>query len=344
MNIQTEAEKIWLEIISEFLDVKASESDITKRVTRATYRWMIKQIIDWMMEEYGGYVHPDKIRPPDVRSLIRKPVVGLSRNMDRRLKDSPELAAPAVSTQKLRLAVLAGLYDVAIYREYTQINPASVFRRLWSSPKDIDDLDRKTLTHEEREKFFQTLKGLTNCPHKTARNLAIFKLFEATGLRRGGMDSLNLEDINFTDFTLKVTEKGNKIRTVPILDSAHESLLDWVHNHRPFFESEKCPTSALWIGSTGKRVCASSIGDISHRCMKKCGFNKIHFGPHLLRHTFVTDSIEQGADIRDVAEIVGHVCVSTTQIYDHSSKKIILERFRKARNSDNSQNQNGGDL
>jgi integrase/recombinase XerC len=341
MTDKIDAKCVWLEIIDEFLDLKASPSDPTKLVTRRNYNSMCVQIVDWMTEEFGGFVLPSEISPPKVRSLIRRPVIARGRNKDRQFKDSIGMAAPAVATQKLRLAVLAGLYDVAIYNGYAQTNPASAFRRLWNMPREADDLDSKTLTHKERQKFFQTLIGLTKNPHKTARNLAMFKLFEATGVRRGGMVGLNIEDINYEDFTLTVTEKGNRTRTVPILESAHASLLDWVQNHRPSFENENHPTSALWIGPTGRRMSYELVGIISRKCMNLCGFHKIHFGPHLLRHTFVTDSIEAGADIRDVAEVVGHVCISTTQAYDHASKKIILDRFRNARRSGSSHNQDG---
>ena len=158
------------------------------------------------------------------------------------------------------------------------------------------------------------------------------------------MTSLQLEDIDFDSFTLIVTEKGNKTRYVPILESAHESLLDWVQNHRPFFLEGEKPSSALWLTRHGRQLGYDSIREICRVTMLDCGLQKAHSGPHLLRHTFATDSLEMGVDIRDLAEVMGHSSISATQIYDHSSKKIVLERFRKAREAGSALSQKEDEL
>jgi len=121
---------------------------------------------------------------------------------------------------------------------------------------------------------------------------------------------------------MKVLGKGKKERLVPIGNKALETIKDYL-DHR------KKNTSALFLNKNGTRLTARSICNITHKYIAQVSA-QLHVSPHVLRHSFATHLLNRGADLRAVQELLGHVNLSTTQIYTHVTTERLQSIYKKA--------------
>lgn len=163
------------------------------------------------------------------------------------------------------------------------------------------------------------------------RNIAIIELIYCLGLRIGELVNINLEDIDLGEQTILIHGKGRKERILYISSSeVIDKLTKWL-NARTFFN----PMSAsLFVNKYGSKLSIYTIEDIFYKYRDMSGIDH-RSTPHFLRHTFATQLLDNGADLRSVQEILGHSSIITTQIYTEVSterKKQVLLKFN-ARNS-----------
>lgn len=163
------------------------------------------------------------------------------------------------------------------------------------------------------------------------RNIAIIELIYCLGLRIGELVNINLEDIDLDEQTILIHGKGRKERILYISSSeVIDKLTKWL-NARSFFN----PMSAsLFVNKYGSKLSIYTIEDIFYKYRDMSGIDH-RSTPHFLRHTFATQLLDNGADLRSVQEILGHSSIITTQIYTEVSterKKQVLLKFN-ARNS-----------
>ena len=177
------------------------------------------------------------------------------------------------------------------------------------------------LTTLEIEKFFEK-KELTT-PYEI-RNCLILELLFATGLRVSELVSIRLTDIDQKEQSIRTLGKGKKERIVYYGDYAKEMLELYLKEARNvLLENRK--SEYLIVGKNSSKLTRVRIGEIIDDEMRKTGLEH-HISPHVLRHTFATQLLNNGADIRSVQELLGHENLSTTQIYTH----ITSEQLRKA--------------
>ena len=219
------------------------------------------------------------------------------------------------------------LYDCSLIETYP-------FQRLKFKYKKEHTLP-KTLTIEEVKKLLYCITSsfsLTSSNFKIfegTRDLAIIDLLISTGIRIGEICSIKLNDINMTDKTLLIHGKGKKQRLL-YLSSAEtvNNLKKWLDirsNHL---------NNYLFLNRYGNSLTIHSIEDIfyKYRDLSKINPNST---PHYLRHTFATNLLTNGADIRSVQEILGHSNISTTEIYTEISinrKQEVLTKFNYRNN------------
>lgn len=150
------------------------------------------------------------------------------------------------------------------------------------------------------------------------RDYAMIDLAYSCGLRRCELHGLDVEDISPGGGTIRVTGKLGKQRIVPLGKNALADLLYYVYHVRPKLLSGGGKTSALFISwqAGGKRMNRGSINKAFGRLRRKYGVDK-SLVPHGLRHAFATDLLRSGAPVQDVAKMLGHVRLETTQVYTH---------------------------
>lgn len=160
------------------------------------------------------------------------------------------------------------------------------------------------------------------------RDLAMIELLYATGMRISECTQLNLEDIQLTMGFVRVTGKGHKERIIPLNQTAIKHIEMYIQNARAKLFKPGGDNDALFINQAGKRLTRQGIAKLLKQHAKKAGITK-EMTPHLMRHSFATHLIENGADLRAVQEMLGHSDITTTQIYTHVGKKRLKEVYKE---------------
>lgn len=165
------------------------------------------------------------------------------------------------------------------------------------------------------------LEGIAVDAPRGLRDRAILELLYASGLRVSELVNLTLERIDFDNRVVRVTGKGNKTRLVPVGQKACAAIQGYLNKERPEMV-RKCTGSEVFLSSRGTKLTTVRIWQIVKACAKNAGL-EINVYPHLLRHSFATHLLSNGADLRIIQEMLGHADISTTQIYTHVDQQRL---------------------
>ena len=154
------------------------------------------------------------------------------------------------------------------------------------------------------------------------RDKSIFEVLYSTGIRVSELVGLDIEDVDFISNIIKVMGKGRKERLVPIGDKALEALQNYI-DKRPL------KSDVLFLNKNGTRLTSRSVCNIINKYVLKEAMNQ-HVTPHMFRHSFATHLLNHGADLRSVQELLGHVNLSTTQIYTHLTTDKLKKVYDQA--------------
>lgn len=156
------------------------------------------------------------------------------------------------------------------------------------------------------------------------RNKAMLEVLFATGLRISELTSLKLGQINFDECIIRVNGKGSKERIVPIHETALIYLKDYIYNYRSFLV--KNDSDYVFLNKDGGKISRQGFFKILKSLTAKSGIKK-EISPHVLRHSFATHLLNNGADLRVIQELLGHENLETTEIYSHLQNKKIEEDY-----------------
>jgi len=181
----------------------------------------------------------------------------------------------------------------------------------------------------------QEVQALLNAPNLSTpngiRDKAILELFYSTGLRLHEMTSLTIYDLDLRNRLLRITGKGKKEAILPIGEKAVFALERYLKEVRRLWIKRNPSERVLWLGSLPPH---SALKSQAIKVMIKTYGRKIHLGkrvyPHLLRHTFASHLVSNGASVIAVQKLLRHSSLATTQIYTHVTINEIKEGFRKA--------------
>jgi integrase/recombinase XerC len=161
------------------------------------------------------------------------------------------------------------------------------------------------------------------------RDQAILEVLYAGGLRLQELVNLKLRDLDLSRGYLLVFGKGAKERLAPIGIPAVKSLERYLQLARPrLLQRNPQPVDAVFLNYRGSRLSGRSIERMMDKYLRIMALNR-KISPHTLRHTFATHLLDNGADLRAVQELLGHVDISTTQIYTHLTKERIRAVYLK---------------
>jgi len=159
------------------------------------------------------------------------------------------------------------------------------------------------------------------------RDRAIVELLYASGLRISELADARLENLNFEERILRVTGKGNKMRLVPVGRKACAALASYISTERPTLVKRRSG-SAIFLSNRGTKLTTVRIWQIVKARARHSGL-EINIYPHLLRHSFATHLLSNGADLRIIQEMLGHADISTTQVYTHVDQQRLKAVHRK---------------
>jgi integrase/recombinase XerD len=160
------------------------------------------------------------------------------------------------------------------------------------------------------------------------RDRAILELFYASGLRISEVTSARLENLSLEEGWIRITGKGNKTRLVPVGGAARETVRRWLEAARPKLVKPKTQ-AFLFLNRNGGKLTTARVWQIVKERAKLAGLDPAKVHPHLLRHSFATHLLGNGADLRVIQEMLGHADISTTQIYTHVDQQRLKETHRR---------------
>lgn len=154
------------------------------------------------------------------------------------------------------------------------------------------------------------------------RDRLIIEMLYATGTRVSELVNIKVSDIDFNNRKIRVCGKGNKDRIVYYGEYAEDALKEYISTHK------KNKDNYLFMNSRGEKITDRGIRYIIDNIMNKLSV-KTHVTPHVLRHTFATDMLNNGCDIKVVQELLGHASLKTTEIYTHVTNERLKEVYYK---------------
>ncbi len=219
-----------------------------------------------------------------------------------------------------KISSVKSFYDYLVNEKYKDINP---FQNA-VLPKESKKLP-KFIYENEMNDF---LSRIDTSSLKGKRDICIFELLYGCGLRVSELCSIRLKDIDYVNKTILVHGKGSKDRYVPIHDLAIKKIKDYLVFTRNVFVSRysKQDTFHLFVNFKGSVLTDRGVREILNKELERQA-STLHLTPHAFRHSFATHLLDHGVDLRTVQELLGHVSLSTTQIYTKVSKEKLKEIY-----------------
>lgn len=216
------------------------------------------------------------------------------------------------------LSILNSFYNYYLSEEKIRENPVKNIPHP-KTPKKLPSY----LTIDEVDKLLD-IKFLTSFDY---RNKAMLELMYATGLRVSELLSLKLSNINLKDTYVKILGKGSKERIVPFSDYALKYLNLYLEDYRPIILNNH-DSDYVFVNYQGNMLSRQSFFKMLKKEALKKGINK-NIYPHMLRHSFATHLLNNGADLRVIQELLGHNDLKTTEIYAHLANQKIKKDYEK---------------
>lgn len=224
------------------------------------------------------------------------------------------------------LSSIRGFYTFLVIKHVIPNNPYKLIK----NPKK----EHKLPNFLQYDEFIKLIDELKKDDDLDIRNRLILELLYATGLRVSELVNICLKDISFQDLSIKVLGKGNKERIVYFGEYALDILNKYLNGYRNDLLNGKC-SEYLLINKNGDHLQVHGVEEALDQIAKKASLNH-KISPHVLRHTFATHLLNDGADLRTVQTLLGHSSLSTTQIYTHITNERLREVYLHTfpRNSD----------
>ena len=229
-----------------------------------------------------------------------------------------------VKTKAHYLTVLNSFYKYLLFMGKCSINPCDGIKH----PKLSKKLP-EYLTGEEINKLFDI--RLTK--PIDYRNKAMLEVLYATGTRISELINLELNQIDFDECIIRVTGKGKKDRIIPIGDTAMDALKNYILNYRIFLVKTN-DNNYVFLNKNGNKISRQGFFKILKGLAFDAGIKK-DISPHTIRHSFATNLLNNGADLRIIQELLGHENLQTTEIYSHLTNKKIEDDYQNHPHANN---------
>lgn len=243
-------------------------------------------------------LNPDQVTPDDLKELLRQMnEIGI-----------------AVNTQCRIISGLRTFFRMLVINDVMPENPASLIE-MPMRPKRLPDV----LTDEDIAAMQATLD--LSMPGQ-ARNNVIIEILYGCGLRVSELVNLKLSNVYEDEEMLQIIGKGNKERWVPINPHALNLLKDYIFTIRSQQQPKSGEEKYVFLNLRGSHLSRVAVFQFIKEAVEKAGIRK-NVSPHSLRHSFATELVQNGADLRAVQEMLGHESLSTTEIYTHLTRQFL---------------------
>ena len=301
-------------MINDFLEHLEIEAGRSKK-TVENYRLYLERFVT-IVEEI---VKKDEVKPADIsREVLRRYRLKLNRLGSEMGGDDLKAI-----TQAYHLIALRGFLKYLARREIRSLDPSLV---------DLPKVARKQVTFLHYDEVEDMLAQIDVSTESGLRDRAIIELLYSGGLRVSELVGLNRDSINLERREFMVRGKGSKDRPIFISKSAADKVADYLNARSDslpaLFLNNSRNLNAVDTSGNFRRITARSVERIVEKYARLAGITK-HVSPHTLRHSFATDLLMNGADLRSVQSMLGHADISTTQIYTHVTDAHLREIHEK---------------
>ena len=298
-------------LVEDFLQYLRNERGHAEN-TQQTYAGLLGRFVAWAQPQ--GLTDWRAVELSHLTAFLQhereRALAGTSSGSTRRLSSE---------SVYLQIAALRAFYRFA---ETEKLLPANVAENL-SLPRRWQRLP-KALTADEIDKL---LKPPVPATPSVLCDQAILELAYASGLRVSELCHLRLEQLQLDAGFVNVIGKGNKERVVPLGRAAGEALRRYLGAGRPELVSPKSP-GTVFLTQRGTAFARETLWQRIKRRVKHAGIGR-NVTPHMLRHSFATHLLENGADLRVIQELLGHASINTTEVYTHTTGERLREVHRK---------------
>jgi len=277
------------------------------------------------LENYGRYLDRflqfTKVTSP---SQITEDAIRQYRLQLNRLRDSDGKGLKKV-TQNYHIIALRNFLKYLAKRDIKSVSAEKV---------ELGKQEDREVTFLERDELDRLLNAPEGIKLESLRDKALLTTLFSTGMRVSELCALDRDKIDSKRGEVSIRGKGSKIRVVFLSDDAKNILSDYL-NKRPDTDEAlfiRVPHSKNFSKEADLRLTPRSIQRIVEKYATKAGIVGKNVSPHTLRHSFATDLLRNGADIRSVQALLGHSSVTTTQIYTHVTDKQLREVHEKFHN------------
>ncbi len=304
-----------IKYLIDFLDYSEIEKGLATK-TQENYTRFLRKFFHWLESAGLAELKPAALTPDHVWQYK----VFLSRHLDPKTRKTLKK-----STQNYYLIALRSLLEFFVEKDISSLPPSKVKLAKDRADKEIKFLKLEQLAQLLAAPASDSLIGL--------RDRAILESLFSTGLRVAELAALNRDQVRLrggeNDLEIAVVGKGSKIRTVYFSVRAVKAL-------KAYLDERKDLDEALFINyrrgsarsEASRRLTVKSLEDIVKKYVKITGL-PVMATPHTLRHSFATDLLNHGVDLRTVQEFLGHSNIATTQIYTHVTNKQLRDVHRR---------------
>jgi integrase/recombinase XerC len=284
--------------VDAFLEYLTAARGVSPRTAEA-YAKDVVQLVDYLAEVWGEARAGDfdKVTYP----LLRRYLARLHQ------------ARYARRSMARKLSALRSFFGFLVARGLVEHNPAALLR----SPKQTHDLPEYLYTRE-----MELLLAEPDVSEPLGqRDRALLEFFYATGCRRAEVVGLDLDRLDLQECSARVIGKRDKERLVLFGEPCREALVAYLEGARPLLLNnarQPFAETAVFISRLGRRLSVGTVNQIVEKYVLRVGVSH-HITPHKLRHTFATHLLDAGADLRTIQELLGHVDLTSTEIYTHVS-------------------------
>lgn len=291
----------WQSLIKDFKNFLKFEKNLTENTIKS-YVLDVKKLIDFIEDNYKNK-KADDITNNDIKQFIytQSKIIG-------------------TRSQSRLISSIKKFFHFLEIEKTIEENPTDELEY----PK-IGLKIPETLTTIEIDSLINYFK---NSKNNSLRNSTITEVLYSCGVRVSELINIKISDIFFEDFLIKVNGKGNKERFVPMSKLSKNMIKDYISSERFNIIPKKGYQDFLFLNNRGQNLTRVMIYTILNVAKKGLGFKK-KISPHLLRHSFATHLIENGADISSIQKMLGHTNITTTERYLHVSKKHLIETIKK---------------
>lgn len=287
---------------NKFIDYLRYEKNYSSH-TEISYLNDVTQFEDFVVNKIGNFI------PSEIDSDIVR--IWISTLIERGMKPS---------TVNRKLSSLKTFFNCLEKKEYVSTNPVKPVSSLKTSKRLPVFVNYKAMTRilDDPDNYSDDFKG--------CRDQFLIELLYVTGMRRSELISLKDIDVDLSACTVRVTGKGNKQRFIPFSDETKKKIIQYI-DIRDANVKNKSPF--LFVKEDGEKLYPKLVYNIIHDHLNNIS-TLSKKSPHVIRHSFATEMLNNGAEINAVKELLGHSSLSSTEIYTHVTFDEMKKSYQKA--------------